>query len=400
MEKIKDLIMKNRWFLVFLCAAPFFNDGYTTFKIVQDWIMDYLKVLVFLILIVLMIVKKRKFSLLFFSLTAFEIWWFISTTLNYPFSEDVVYHKLTIDMVNALCVSLIVEYFKDDPKSLLSGLMLSLELALYPELVSVIMDVPGGNYYLLGFYSTSILWILPAICVAILHIVLNKGYIRGAIMIAVCIFIEIKIWCATMIVSLMGQIGLFVLGLALLWFKKTRNWKLPLSIFVILSIIGNVFVLFIYGGGSFPLVDAFIEKILHRSTTFTERTVIWQEAIRMIKEKPWFGHGFRPIVYATNSYGTEYIHSHNQLLQRLNATGIVGLVLFAILHVILCIRTDRDENNTIARLAGISAVFGVCITYITEAYKKFFRFYLVFFLAYHVDEMIKNKINNTDYLLK
>ena len=57
MEKIKDLIIKNRWFLVFLCAAPFFNDGYTTFRIVQDWIMDYLKVLVFLILIVYMPIR-------------------------------------------------------------------------------------------------------------------------------------------------------------------------------------------------------------------------------------------------------------------------------------------------------------------------------------------------------
>ena len=38
----------------------------------------------------------------------------------------------------------------------------------------------------------------------------------------------------------------------------------------------------------------------------------------------------------------------------------------------------------------VAAVFAISITYITESYKKFFRFYLVFFIAYHVGELLKN----------
>ena len=400
-DKIKLLIKENRWIMVFLCAVPFYNDGYVSFQILSDWQMDYVKVLVFCCLMALMIIKRKKFSLLFLSLSVFEIWWLIATIANYPFSETTVYHKTIIDIINALTVSLIVEYFKDDKNSLLLGLLFSFELAVYPELISVIRNINQNNTYILGFYSTSVLWILPALCVAALCLINTSQKIRSVLLIFACIFIEIKIWCATMIVSLLGQIGLFVFGLLLMVVARKTNKKpikILLSVFIALSILGNVFVLFFYTGGSFPAIDAFIEKFLRRTTTFTERVVIWQESIRMIKEKPWIGHGFRPVVDVANSFADSYTHSHNQILQCLNARGIVGLAFFTIFHVILCYRTDRIQKNTVDRLVAISSAFAVTITYITEGYKKFFRFYLVFFLAYHIDEIIKDKITNTKSL--
>ena len=143
------------------------------------------------------------------------------------------------------------------------------------------------------------------------------------------------------------------------------------------------------------MIDVFIEKFLGRSTSFTGRTPIWEKAIEMFFEKPVIGYGFRPSV--TRADGFVAMHAHNMILQRLTATGLIGLILFVIFHIILVLKVDKMEN-TIARIIMIGGVFGINITYLMDAYKKFFRFYLVFFLAYHIDGLIKDKILNTEFL--
>jgi len=390
---------KHNWLRVLILSIPFFNEVYPPVSLLSDYIIDSCKFLAFVILILIMIRKRNKPSALFISLLVIEGWWVVSTMLNYPLSETTVYQKLIMDNINALSVALIVECFIDDPINLTKGLMLSFELALYPDLVVAFIKPLKDNQQLLGYYSVVILWLLPALCVLFMNIVLNRQYIRSALLLMAIIAITIRTWCATIVVALMAFFGIIILGTIMLKTGKFRNFKLPLSLFVILAILLNVFVLFAYTGGSFPLIDVIIEKVLRRSTSFSERDVIWKEAMRMIGEKPWVGHGFRPEIMVSNSTADSFIHAHNQILQRLNATGIIGLTTFIIFHIILCVKVDRSKN-TFLRLVMVGGVTGVCITYITEGYKKFFRFYLLFFLAYHVDEIIQNSYQNTDYLLK
>ena len=396
---LENFFDKYNWLRVFLLTIPFFNEVYPPVSLLPDYIVDNLKILAFIILILIMIKKKNKPSALFISLIVIEGWWVISTMLNYPLGETGVYQKLFMDNINALSVALIVECFIDDPVNLTKGLMLSFELALYPDLVVAFIKPLKDNQQLLGYYSVVILWLLPALCVLFMNIVLNKQYARSIALLVVIIAITIRTWCATIVVALMAFFGIIILGTILLKTEKFKDLKLPLSVFAILAVLLNVFVLFAYTGGSFPLIDVIIEKVLRRSTSFSERDVIWKEAMRMIKEKPWIGHGFRPEIMVSNSSADSFIHAHNQILQRLNATGIIGLITFIIFHIILCIKVDRSKN-TFLRLVMVSGVTGVCITYITEGYKKFFRFYLLFFLAYHVDEIIQNSYQNADYLLK
>lgn len=401
LSKIKDFFIKNSWIIVFLLAVPFFNEVYPPMTYIYDYIIDDIKVIAMFIMIGILIYKKKKPSLLFFSLLTIEGWWVISTFLNYPYNDSTsysVFHKLFLDNVNALSMGLLVECFMDDPKNLIKGLMLNFELALYPDLVEAFIRTARDNQ-LLGYYSVIILWTLPALCVLFLNMIINKHYIRSICLLAAILAITIRTWCATIVVAFLGFFGVIFLGFILTKIKKLENYKLHLSFFVTLAILLNVFVLFVYTEGTFPFIDVFIEKFLRRSTSFTERVVIWQEAMRMISEKPIIGHGFRPEVVVTNSTGTSFIHSHNQLLQRLNATGIIGLITFVIFHILVIKKVDESPKS-MARDVMIGGVFGVCITYITEGYKKFFRFYLVFFLAYHIAEIVNRKISNTDYLLK
>ena len=395
-KKIMDFIDKYRWILVFLCGIPFFNDTYVPIQGLLDRYMDHLKVFVVLILAVLMFIRKKKISPLAIVLIIYEAWWMITTAINYPLSNQEAFYKTTIDIADILAMFLIVEYFLDTPEHLIKGLMLNMELAIYPNLVTVILqNIPGDRYYLIGFYAVLILWLLPAICVGAMHIILNKGYIRGSLLIAFSLLTSILVSCATTTVAFMGMFGFIILGLLLRKIPKTKNFKLPIWIFVSLAVLGSALIM-VYSGGDFPLIDYFIEKVLHRTTHFTGRIHIWRAAIEMIKEKPIIGHGYR--VNVTTVYNFTVIHCHNQLLQVLNVKGIIGLIIIAIFHIIMCKKIDKSQN-TISRLILSGAVFGVCITYMTEAYKKFFRLYLVFFLAYHVDELIRNKLNGTEELM-
>ncbi len=397
LKSVKDLYKKYKWIFIFLLMIPFFNDAYSGFKIVPDWIMDHLKIVVFLVLICFLLFQKKKPSSLMICLTVMEVWWLVTTLINYGFSDDTALYKTIIDIVNALSVSLIVECFRDDGKNLVDGLILNFELAIYPNFVTVITQLADHGYYLLGYYAVLILWILPAICVGVLYMIIHKKYIRGGLLIAVSVITAVMTWCATIIVALMGMAFSAVLGILLYLNGKTRKYRIPLSAYIVLVLLGNVFILFVYSGGKYPFIDFFIEKFLGRSTTFTNRIPIWQEAMRMISSKPIIGYGFRPEIVIPGWNGI--LHAHNQILQRLTATGIIGLILFVIFHIILILKMDKMENS-IARIVMVGGVFAISITYLMDAYKKFFRFYLVFFLAYHVDEIIRNKVNSTDELLK
>lgn len=394
-DTVKNFCTKYRWIIVFLLMIPFFNDAYDGFQIVSDWTMDYLKIAVFLVLVYLLIFRKKRPSALMICLTVMEAWWLVTTLINYGFSDDTALHKTIIDIVNALSVSLIVECFRDDGKSLIDGLMLNFELTIYPNLVTVFLHHTLRGYYLLGYYAVLILWILPAICVGALYMIIHKKYIRGGLLIIASLITTVMIWCATITVAIMGMAALVIFCLLLYKIDRFKKIRVPLSLFIVLALLGNLFVLFVYSGGSFPLIDVFIEKFLGRSTSFTGRTPIWEKAIEMFLERPVIGYGFRPTV--TRADGFVAMHAHNMILQRLTATGIIGLILFVVFHIILIFKMDKMENS-IARIVMMGGVFAVNITYLMDAYKKFFRFYLVFFLAYHVDELIKKKISNTDYL--
>ena len=68
----------------------------------------------------------------------------------------------------------------------------------------------------------------------------------------------------------------------------------------------------------------------------------------------------------------------------------IGFVLFILFHILLVSKLDRTDDSFM-RTVALAACFGVWITYMTEGYKKFFRLYLVMFIAYHIRELLMKK---------
>lgn len=104
-----------------------------------------------------------------------------------------------------------------------------------------------------------------------------------------------------------------------------------------------------------------------------DRRVIWQAALRMIQDKPFFGHGLSTFMGIFPKYGKDYFYlkqgiipyAHNCYLQIAAETGIVGLLSFLgiigtfLIHTVASLRNMKDRFSH-AVLAGISA--GIIVT--------------------------------------
>ena len=384
--EIRKYLFENRWIFVFLLALPCLNESFPTLYSIYHYIYDSFSVVVLMILLGLMAFKKEKISSLGIILIVIQLWWLIATFFNYPLSDIEVYKKTVFDICRAISLALLVEFFKKDPKNLISGLLLNCELAIYSYLLSFLAGIIETEKITRPLLNTLILWIITGTLLAFLHILINRRYFRGIFMILSTLFITIKVHSATSLVAMAGFYGVLLVGTVLL--RWNNKMKIKASHLVLFAVIANLLIVFfVTKGQNIPILDRFLTTVLGRSSDFTGRDKIWLETLRMIKEKPIIGYGYRPPIYAHNDFGDVFPHAHNQILQRLLATGVIGLLQFVVFHVEMIRKIDLEENS-IGRILMIATVFAICLTYISEAYKKFFIFYLPFFLVYHFGKVV------------
>jgi putative inorganic carbon (HCO3(-)) transporter len=110
-----------------------------------------------------------------------------------------------------------------------------------------------------------------------------------------------------------------------------------------------------------------------------DRKAIWAVAIRMVKARPFFGHGLSTFMQNFPAYGPDYYYlkhgiipyAHNCYLQIAAESGIVGLLSFLTLigafftHTILSLKKIKDRFRHTA-LSGVSA--GIIVTLVHSAF--------------------------------
>ncbi len=97
-----------------------------------------------------------------------------------------------------------------------------------------------------------------------------------------------------------------------------------------------------------------LTDVVGRDATFTGRTVLWQDGLTMILERPWGGYGygsewvhdlwgFTPaldpeLVYTLSRHGGYFEAMHNGYLQLIAQVGMIGFLLYAILFIFMFIK--------------------------------------------------------------
>lgn len=380
----------EEWIKVALLLFPFVvMSNFTSFSIDDDiyrLVLGIIRISICVYYVVKNRDSLRKLSPLFYSLLLMQIWMFASTFLSYFIYVPIALFRVINDTSCVVMIGMVIENHIDSPIALIKGLMIDYEIAIYSNVLSIIKYFPnnlgGRNYYFLEYYTALCLWLIPALGVAILYMHLNKKYVRGLSLIITIFITTILIKAATTIMAFVAIFGVIIIGLI---FKRSRILSLRLYSMVIL--LASSFIIFVFSGGRFPLIDRFIENVLHRDVTFTGRTEIWGVAIEQIYERPIFGYGHSAqIEDATHVLANA---AHNELLQRWFVSGFIGLAVFLVVLYMLTSKVDKT-NNSFLRIIFTGVIVGVFTTYTMEAYIDFFRYFVVFFLAYHLDEMVIN----------
>ena len=389
---IRSLIEKNNWIVVFLLFFPFIYkiwlpDGTGFYYI--DSIKDYWKMFSFVVVVALFLTKKKKPSKPLIIVSVMGIWTIVVTAIN---NSNGLYETILF-VIAVIVLSSLVELFIDDIDNMINGLMLSFELFLYMNFVTIIAfhSTKGflEHHYLLGYYNTLIVFTYPAIAVSSIYMHRRKKYVRPTLLIIVSILTLVLAGGSTPLGSLIGTFGIIVTCIILNKLKMQIKHKA--IILFIVAIIFSGFILFVFEGGKYKIIDFVIEKLLNRNTTFTGRLGIWKRAEEMFLNNPIVGYGRETIIRVTN-FG-DFIHCHNEYLTILVFTGIIGFVLFILFNFVILDKFDKQKESLL-KYVLLGLLFGIFLSYVTECYQKEYMFYIIFFLAYHLDKIgIKEDMN-------
>jgi O-antigen ligase len=139
---------------------------------------------------------------------------------------------------------------------------------------------------------------------------------------------------------------LFALAMSMLWLVLARpNWRT-------LLIVGSVFAGFI----GLILIDPTL--VTQRGASF--RPAIWAEAWRQIQPDLWFGHGFNADMRIDlPEIGRPLADPHNLSLGVMYQTGLMGLILWALIYFTALIQAWRLRHNPLVLITGTLVVFGL-----------------------------------------
>lgn len=393
-EKIDELyykLGKFRWLVPFALIFPFMKMSFFRIIMILTPIYDVFRWIFAALIILYVIFKKIKQTKLFYAAMIMEAWTIINVAIQVP--NDL--WGVTKDCLSIISVIFIIEIFLKDRKSLLNGLMLNFEISMYLELITMIL-YPHGIYtdsvIFLGLYTMLSLYLIPTYCVIVLYYKEFKtdrfiSVIRPLCLFLCCIACTLIIPCATAKIATIGTIGVIFIGVLM----KKKNFKIKLWPLAILTVFLGLFVVFIDEPGTFPLLDNIFTNVFGKNSTFSGRTPIWNASVEAIKEKPLIGYGFGANVFTIDD---GWNRAHSEILQRLLADGIPGLLTFIGFNVVYINKVDKLKND-IYRILFVGISFAMYITYCMEAYTNLYIYFFIMFLVYHYEEFDSNNINDS-----
>jgi len=119
-------------------------------------------------------------------------------------------------------------------------------------------------------------------------------------------------------------LGIIFLPLVFVFHRQQRKYYFVLGLVLVTA------VLYIFFG--LILMKSFDLEALLRNQTIQWRLDIWQDSIKMIKDRPFFGHGINTFMQLFQSYRKVFLtnptYAHNCYIQLAAETGIFGLFSF------------------------------------------------------------------------
>ena len=121
-----------------------------------------------------------------------------------------------------------------------------------------------------------------------------------------------------------------------------------------------------------------IGKLIGREISFNNRIHFWDKAMTEFRDYPVFGHGYQQFRMFRG-----YVTTHNQMIEVLYKTGVVGFVIFCAILIAAAAMMFRSRKGTCTKyLAVLFASY--LILFLMEQY-AFANYFFLFMLACNSD---------------
>ena len=372
-------IFDKQWALTLL-LLPFFKPPvfeYISSLHFIDTLFDMAKIVSFG-MIILLYISEKKLSRIMLFITLYQISLFFSTVIN-----NGNYWKLLVSCGTIISFCMITElavkkncglYFKSILNVYIPLSVLNLFIVLiFPQGIAR-EDYYGNIYYLLGSRNGFSPLFIPLLIFSYIYSGMNdKKYTPMTLFFTMIVSVSILItWSATGVAGL-AMLLLFIL---LIYGRKIASLfnSLTLSVIYIAAFLGIIVFRLQY------VFSFIIEKLLHKSMTFTGRTDIWDIALRLIKRSPLFGYGVyegHGLIFVRG----QYYYAHNAVLEVLLQGGAVSLIFYGAIFASAAVSLYKYRKQKPAQILSFG-IFTVLTMMLMEAYSTIWIFSLPVIACY------------------
>lgn len=236
--------------------------------------------------------------------------------------------------------------------------------------------------YLLGHYNQMGFVCLLGITIQTIYTLSTKKGVLNLFLLVI-----ISLWSVFFVGSMTSAVGLSLFAVYLLIHNVIKRPKIYLICFVIIYVLFFTFI--VWCGNSIEevkLATNFIESTLSKDTSFSLRTVIWDNAVYQINQSPWIGHGVQDVEWNDVHLGAS--GPHNLWLMFLLQGGIalciafIGIVTFVIKRALKVTASPTT--------AGVVAL---CIFFLMSLFETFpiVPIFLLLQSVYYAPVLIEDK---------
>ena len=384
MKISKKEFLNNVW--LFFIIIPFFKPDIVASFPQLNYILSAWQVASF-IYICIFYFKKGKISKFVLLFLLYYLIVLIATILN---NGNI--NKWIMNFTLYLGTIMIIErYIKEDNIKILRILVIifygltignTLSFILFPNGLAQ-TEFLQTPIYMLGIDNRFAFTYIPGLCITgVYDLIKNKKISKITILYFVITFSTlIYFWSAA---------ALFVEALFILYFIFIYRMKVNISpkIYFAIAIVGFIALVFlrIQNIFSFLIVD-----ILHKDLTLSNRTLIWDIAIKIIKQNKILGIGIQGSNEMHNLI-TAY-HSHSDFLNILLQSGILGLGAYWIILYKCFGCLSKYKNNPIAQLIAFSIGI-LLIMLLVDTFDITANLFIIICLAYNIKYLVEGKVEN------
>lgn len=389
--------LKILFLFVFLSFIP---PEFIRFKYSNIWdFINIIKLLLYCILSYRVLGVKRKIKAPLYWLIIIEFWVLFSTIINNrPISEYLTWVNTIINITGIYMLFIITSakgkfyvFCKFLYKYFRLIVFLNLLFAIiFPEgiAVSSIDNMWGTKtdhiIHMIGYKNNWFVWLFPYSLLS--QIIQDKYKTNTTFDTFISIFSAIYSESSTCILSLI----LFYIVVYGRSFTIVRYFERLMTFWKVffMALILNFSIVILRVQEIFAFI---IEDILHKNLDFTERTVLWDQALFKILKSPFYGYGNGSNGKFLNLAGYE-VPAHNLFLDITLQGGLLALLLFLVILVVTCKNISKISNIKMGILLNM-AIFFMLIAGLMETYFSKNLFYVPLLLSYYIYKNNSLKIN-------